>query len=94
MCRVEGRGPATIIEVAFSTKYLTSEEQQDVKQKQSEIRKKLDNAKNLQAVLKQKRVRLEKQRQVLDGFADNAIKGTGIKVRVTEMTTVLSFTFL
>jgi len=80
VCRVEGRGPATIAEVAFRTKYLTSEEQNNVKEEKDKIRKKLEDAKRSRDVLDHKHKRLEKQRNVLDGFADNAIKGSGIPV--------------
>ncbi|XP_070568309.1 protein F37C4.5-like isoform X3 [Ptychodera flava] len=71
--RVEGKGPAVINEVTFSSKYVVSQESQDdVRLK--ELKDRLTECQKDKKVLCTKKHRLQKQRVVLDGFADNLMK--------------------
>ena len=73
---MEGRGSATISEVSLQTKHLKPEEESaQRKSKQEDLQKELDRLLQRQSALQTKRHRLQKQRTVLDGFADNVIKG-------------------
>ncbi len=72
--RVEGRGAATITEVAFQTKQLTPDESTIQNEKEKQLRYQLEEAERRHNILNVKQHRLRKQRDVLDGFADNVVK--------------------
>ena len=80
--RVEGRGSATITEVAFQTKQLTPDESTIQNEKEKQLRYQLEEAERRHNILNVKQHRLRKQRDVLDGFADNVVKAgnDGVKI--------------
>ncbi len=80
--RVEGRGSATITEVAFQSKDLTPDEDANQHEKEKQIRKQLEDAERRHGVMVTKQHRLRKQRDVLDGFADNVKKAGSDGVRL------------
>ena len=71
---VEGRGEATISEVAFQTKHLSEAEKTMATEKGQELQEKLKAAEVKQTVLKDHQHRIKTQRQVLDRYADNIVK--------------------
>ena len=71
---MEGRGGATITEVSFLTKQLSPEEESSHTAREKEFKGRLDAAKRRRDVLWTKKHRLKKQRDVLDGFADNVMR--------------------
>ena len=70
--RVEGRGSATISEVSVQTKHLDENEAKN-SGKRDELQKEMEKLENRKDLLTQKQQRVQKQRTVLDGFADNVI---------------------
>ena len=73
--RVEGSGAATISEVSFQKKF-TPDHQVDPSKKQEnteKLRQELKEAAIEMKVLQAKDVRLNKQREVLDGLADKLV---------------------
>ena len=71
---MEGRGQATISEVAFQTKYLSAAEKSMATEQGKELQEKLEEAQIKQAVLKDRQHRFKKQREVLDKYAENIVK--------------------
>ena len=71
---MEGKGSATITEVAFQTKQLTPDEESSQHEKEKQLRKQLEDAEKRHKIMVTKQHRLRKQRDVLDGFADNVKK--------------------
>ena len=72
-CRVDGRGPAVISEVSFQAKHLAGSDV-EINQKQKELKDKLVPLEKKKASAESKRTRLQKQRDVLFGFADNLMQ--------------------
>jgi hypothetical protein len=72
--RVEGRGNATISEVSVQTKHLDASDS-GKQGKREELQKELEKLQQRRTLLTTKQHRLKKQRTVLDGFADNVVKG-------------------
>lgn len=72
--RVEGRGSATISEVAFQSKQLTPDEAPGAQDREKTLRRQLEDAERRHGLMVTKQQRLRKQREVLDGFADNMKK--------------------
>ena len=85
LTRVEGKGSATITEVAFQTKQLTPDEESSQHEKEKQLRKQLEDGEKRHKVLLTKQHRLRKQRDVLDGFADNVKKAGSDGVGVTAI---------
>ncbi|KAI8488186.1 protein F37C4.5-like isoform X8 [Branchiostoma floridae x Branchiostoma belcheri] len=73
--RVECKGPASITEVTYHSKFIPADEAEENK-KIRELKDKLNDLEKTKKALLAKKHRLEKQRSVLDGFADNMIKPT------------------
>ncbi|XP_066277883.1 protein F37C4.5-like isoform X4 [Branchiostoma lanceolatum] len=73
--RVECKGPASITEVTYHSKFIPADEAEENK-KIRELKDKLNDLEKTKKALLAKKHRLEKQRNVLDGFADNMIKPT------------------
>ncbi|XP_074653815.1 protein F37C4.5-like isoform X3 [Tubulanus polymorphus] len=71
--RVEGKGPATILEVIYHCKPLTDEED-EAEQRHSDLVEKLHGLRKNKEAMEARKSRLLKQREVLDGFADNLLK--------------------
>ncbi|XP_078617334.1 protein F37C4.5-like isoform X5 [Branchiostoma floridae x Branchiostoma japonicum] len=71
--RVECKGPASITEVTYHSKFIPADEAEENK-KIRELKDKLNELEKTKKALVAKKHRLEKQRNVLDGFADNMIK--------------------
>ena len=72
---MEGSGSATISEVSFQKKFIPCHQlEPDKKQEKAEqLKQEMKDAVNDMKILQQKKVRLTKQRQVLDGFADKLV---------------------
>jgi hypothetical protein len=81
-CRVDGKGLATILEVSFQSKFLTSEEVTSQNAEQEDLKRQLNEAVRRRAELNTKKHRLKKQRDVLDGFADALMKGSPKQVLI------------
>ncbi|XP_064629539.1 uncharacterized protein LOC135488724 isoform X3 [Lineus longissimus] len=71
--RVEGKGPATILEVIYSATQLSPEEDEN-EQRHQEVRRQLHDLTKQKEAMESRKKRLQKQREVLDGFADNLLK--------------------
>ncbi len=80
LCRVNGHGRVTILEVTTQTKAVAETEAAQSEQ-EKDIRSQLKDVQNQTAHLQTKKARLQKQRTTLDGFADSLSKSpTNLKV--------------
>lgn len=75
LCRVDGHGEATISEVALTVKHVAPVTDEGKKRKEDKLQAELEALQHRLNVLQVKRTRLVKQRQVLDGFADQLTNG-------------------
>ena len=87
--RVEGKGAATILEVAFQSKLMTPQEEEENQSANKDIREKVDQLCEQEKVLKAKTNRLTKQRNVLEGFADSVSKPMPVPANGKDSSEVL-----